>query len=253
MPSSKERMGYPTQKPLTLLERIIKASSNPGDVVLDPFCGCATTLEAAHSLGRQWAGIDIAVHAVKRVAKVRLEQRMGLVEGRDFIVGGVPHSVEGARDLMDRDPYHFQKWAVEEVDGFVPAKRTRDSGVDGRIYFDMADQSKDLGSMVLEVKGGRNVGIGVVRQLRSVLANDEGAQMAGLILLHPRGDQQARNFRLEMSKAGEFESDGVMYPRMQMLTVQQICAGGRFATPGVVGRSSAQPVLPMGGIQTSNT
>ena len=84
--NAKERMGYNTQKPLALLERIIAASSNPGDVVLDPFCGCATTLEAAHKLDRQWIGIDIAIHAVKRVARIRLQERLGLIEGQDFTV-----------------------------------------------------------------------------------------------------------------------------------------------------------------------
>ena len=92
--NAKERMGYATQKPLALMERIILASSNPGDVVLDPFAGCATTLEAAHKLGRQWIGIDIAIHAVKRVARVRLTERLGLVEGQDFTVEGVPRTVE---------------------------------------------------------------------------------------------------------------------------------------------------------------
>ena len=110
-PNARERMGYATQKPLALLERIIKASSNPGDVVLDPFCGCATTLEAAHSLERRWIGIDIAIHAVKRVARVRLNERLGLVEGQDYIIEGVPRTTEGAQDLWTRDKYHFQKWA----------------------------------------------------------------------------------------------------------------------------------------------
>ena len=102
--SGDEDMGYDTQKLRALLERIIEASSNPGDVVFDPFCGCATTLEAAHMKGRQWIGIDIAIHAVKRVARVRLEQRLGLVEGRDFTIEGVPRTEEGARDLWKRDP-----------------------------------------------------------------------------------------------------------------------------------------------------
>ena len=115
---AKERMGYDTQKPLALLERIIQASTNPGDVVLDPFCGCATTIEAAHKLGRQWIGIDIAIHAVKRVARIRLAERLGLVEGQDFVIEGVPRTVEGAQDLWRRDKYHFQKWAVEQVEGF---------------------------------------------------------------------------------------------------------------------------------------
>ena len=111
-PISKERMGYATQKPLKLLDRIIQASSNPGDVVMDPFCGCATTLEAANRLDRKWIGIDIAIHAVKRVARIRLTDRCGLVEGTDFNVRGVPRDLEGAHDLWKRDKYHFQKWAV---------------------------------------------------------------------------------------------------------------------------------------------
>ena len=110
---SRERLGYATQKPVALLERIIKASSNSGDVILDPFCGCASTIEAAHRLGRRWIGIDIAIHAVKRVAGVRLRDRLGLVEDEDFAIEGVPRNLEGAKDLWKRDKYHFQKWAVE--------------------------------------------------------------------------------------------------------------------------------------------
>ena len=134
-PNAKERMGYATQKPLALLERIIRASTNDGDVVMDPFCGCATTLEAAHKLRRRWVGIDIAIHAIKRVARIRLTDRCGLVEGADFEVRGVPRDVEGARDLWKRDKYHFQKWAVEQVDGFVTTRQTADGGIDGRLYF----------------------------------------------------------------------------------------------------------------------
>ena len=248
MPSSNERMGYPTQKPLTLMERIIKASSNRGDLVLDPFCGCATTLEAAHTLGREWIGVDIAIHAVKRVAKVRLEDRMGLVEGQDFTIDGVPHNVEGAQDLWTRDKYHFQKWAVEAVDGFVTTKRTADGGIDGRLYFAQDGHAKDLDSMVIEVKGGRNVGIADVRALKGVLEADD-ALMAGLIVLHPLGETKARNFRVAMGEAGDVDIAGVPYPRMQMLTVEDILAGARFATPGAVGRGEAQPVLPMSGTQ----
>ena len=109
-PSAKERMGYATQKPVTLMERIISASSNPGDVVLDPFCGCASTIEAAHKLDRQWIGIDIAIHAIKRVARIRLEERLGLVEGQGFTIDGVPSTLEGAADLWTKDKYHFQQW-----------------------------------------------------------------------------------------------------------------------------------------------
>ena len=136
----REKRGYATQKPVALLERIIAASCPPDGVVLDPFAGCATTLEAAHKLKRRWIGIDIAIHAVKRVAQVRLQDRLGLVLGQDFAVEGVPRTVEGAQDLWERDKYHFQKWAVESVDGFVTTKRTADGGIDGRVYFALPDE-----------------------------------------------------------------------------------------------------------------
>ena len=240
----KERMGYATQKPLALLERIIKASSNPGDVVFDPFCGCATTLEAAHRLERRWIGCDIAIHAVKRVAKVRLQERIGLVEGVDFTIDGVPRTLEGARDLWERDKYHFQKWAVEEVDGFVTSRQTADGGIDGRLYFDTPG-TRDLSSMVLEVKGGANIGIGVVRDLRGVLERDDAA-MAGLIVMNDPGGRKTRNFNREMATAGDLDMNGVLYPRMQMLTVPEILEGKRFHTPGVFGRGVSDPVLPLG-------
>ena len=238
---AKERMGYATQKPVALLERIINASSDPGDVVFDPFCGCATTLEAAHTLGRKWIGIDIAIHAVKRVAKVRLQDRLGLVEGQDFTVEGVPRNIEGARDLWERDKYHFQKWAVEQVDGFVTTKRTADGGVDGRLYFAMASE-RDLQSMAIEVKGGKSVSIESLRALRGVLDNDV-AVMAGLIIMEPLGTTKERNFRRFMADAGDYAVSGIPYPRMQILTVEQILGGATFFTPGVSGRGLEQPVL----------
>ncbi len=246
--SSKERLGYVTQKPLALLDRIIRASSNPGDLVLDPFCGCATTVEAAHRLGRRWIGIDIAIHAIKRVAKVRLEERLELVEGRDFEIEGVPRDMEGAIDLHKRDTYHFQKWAVEQVDGFVTSKRTADGGIDGRLYFEMPSE-KQLQSMVIEVKGGKSVNIGHVRALGNVMRTS-GAQMAGLIVMHAPGDIQRKNFEKEMATAGDLEIDTVpqteYYPRMQLLTVQEILDGKRFVTPGARGqRTSPQFGLNM--------
>ena len=242
--SSKENLGYATQKPLALLRRIILASSNPDDVVMDPFCGCATTLEAAHTEGRRWIGIDIAIHAIKRVARVRLGDRCGLVEGRDYVVDGVPRNMEGAKDLWERDKYHFQKWTVEEVDGFVTTKRTADGGIDGRLYFAIPKEQA-LQSMAIEVKGGKNVSIRDLRALHGVLDNDE-ALMAGLIIMDPLGPTKDRNFHRDMAQAGDLEVGGVKYSRMQMMTVEEILEGKRFHTPGVVGRGLAQPSLPMG-------
>ena len=242
MASGNERMGYATQKPIALLERIIKASSSPGDVVLDPFCGCATTLEAAHKLDRQWVGIDIAIHAIKRVARVRLAERLGLIEGQDFTVEGVPRTLEGAQDLWRRDKYHFQKWAVEQVDGFVTTKRTADGGIDGRVYFAVPGE-RNLQSMVVEVKGGANVNVTDWRALKGVLSRDE-ALMAGLIVMEPLGGTKARNFTREVMELEPLRIIGIDYPRMQILTVGEILDGRRFITPTVAGRHELKPRMP---------
>ena len=132
-----------------------------------------------------------------------------LKEGVDFEVDGIPCSLEGAQDLWERDKYHFQKWAVEQVEGFVTTKRTADGGIDGRIYFDVADE-RDLQSMVLEVKGGANVPITDLRALHSVREREE-ALLAGLIIMHPLGDRKLRNFNALISEAGHLEIDGYAY------------------------------------------
>ena len=238
-PNSREHMGYATQKPMELLERVIQASTDEGDVVLDPFCGCATTLEAAQRLNRRWMGIDIAIHAIKRVAAIRLGERCKLNEGTDFTISGIPGTLEGAQDLWERDPYQFQKWIVEEVDGFVTAKRTADGGIDGRLYFDCPGKP-DLQSMVIEVKGGGSVAIAELRALRGVLEREE-ALMAGLIVMEPLGDRKMGNFQQEMARAGALDIEGAArdYPRMQFLSVPEILAGKRFDTPTVMGRAQS--------------
>ena len=132
----------------------------------------------------------------------------------------------------------LQKWAVEQVDGFVTTRRTSDGGIDGRFYF--AEPGKDdLRSMVLEVKGGQNVGIGAVRELAGVLKRDT-ASMAGLIVMDDPGPRKRANFGREMAASGDLDVFGTLYPRMQMLTVAEILEGKRFLTPGVVGQSTGQ-------------
>ena len=239
---AREHMGFATQKPLSLMERIISASSDPDDVVLDPFCGCATTIEAAHMLGRRWIGVDIAIHAVKRVARVRLTERLGLVEGQDFTIEGVPRTVEGAQDLWQRDKYHFQKWAVEQVEGFVTTKKSADGGIDGRVYFAIPGE-RDLQSMVVEVKGGKNVNVVDWRALKGVLSRDE-ALLAGLIIMESLGGSKARNFIREAADLKPANILGIDYPRMQILTVAEILEGKRFETPTVAGRHSLEPRMP---------
>ena len=231
---AKERLGYATQKPVALLERIIAASSNEGDVVLDPFCGCGTTLEAAHKLKRRWIGIDIASHAINRVSAIRLQERLGLKEGEDFTIDGIPQDIEGARHLWQRDPFNFQTWAVDAVEGYPTSQKTADGGVDGRLFFEL-ESGGQLESMIVEVKGGQNVGIQVLRSLLGVLEAGD-ALMAGLILLEPLGERKDRNFRSFMAKAGDLEVKGRPYAKMQMLTIADILDGKRFDTPYIYGK-----------------
>ena len=240
--TSSERMGYHTQKPVALLERIINASSNEGDLIFDPFCGCATTLEAAHKLNRRWFGIDAAIHAIKRVAAKRLEDRLGLVRDQDFVIRGIPSTLEGAKDLWAHDKHQFQCWAIEEADGFPTGRKTGDGGIDGRLYFPVPNE-KGLRSMTIEVKGGKNVGIDVVRGLRGVLERDENALMAGLIIMEPLGERKTRNFLKEMAQAGDIDVYGMPFPRMQLRTVQELLDGRAFHAPGAVGRGTGQGVL----------
>lgn len=240
---AKERLGYPTQKPIALLKRIILASSNEGDTVFDPFCGCATTIVAAHELNRSWIGIDIAYHAIRRVVQVRLADNYGLVEDEHYSVDGYPRTFEAAKDLWLHDTYQFQRWAVEQVDGFVTAKKTNDGGIDGRIYFSSPNE-KDLQVMKLEVKGGKHIGVSIIRELAGILANDCCA-MVGLITMEPIKGRKLTNFQKEAYSAGELDVMGSKYPRMQFLSVPEIIEGKKFLTPFIAGRGSRQKTLPL--------
>jgi hypothetical protein len=125
-----EGLGYPTQKPLKLLERIVNASSNPGDIVLDAFCGCGTTLVAAQQLGRRWIGIDISPTACRVMAK-RLKDVCGLKEGKDFVIRDLPKTWE---ELKKYPPFEFQNWAINALGGISSAKKVGDMGIDGYVY-----------------------------------------------------------------------------------------------------------------------
>jgi hypothetical protein len=215
--------GYPTQKPVDLLKRIIAASSNPGDTVFDPFCGCGTTIYAAQALDRRWVGCDIAILAVKLV-RDKLGSDFQLAEGRDFAVDGIPNSVESAAELAQRDRYQFQHWIVERVGGFPMLKKSADRGIDGRIYFETRD---GLAEMVLSVKSG-NIKPADVRDLRGVLEREGNAKMAGFLCLRP----PTKQMRQEAASAGHYEYAGNRYPCIQLLTVREILEDRKlFDTP----------------------
>jgi DNA modification methylase len=233
---SEERLGYPTQKPIALLDRIIQASSNPGDKVFDPFCGCGTTIYSAVNNNRKWIGCDIAILSIQLV-RDRLTNHYRLTEGVHFEVDGIPVSVEQAAHLFHRDPFQFQHWLVERVGGFPMQKKVADRGIDGRLYFETRDGLKD---MIISVKGG-TLRPADVRDLRGVLEREEAAMGAFLSLNEP-----SKAMREEAAKAGMYAYSGMKYPRLQMLSVREILEEKReLHTPTkLTGRTpSGQPSL----------
>lgn len=217
---AEDRLGYPTQKPIPLLDRIIAASTNKGDVVFDPFCGCGTTIYSAMKNERKWIGIDIAILSIKLVRDNLIGPKFRLVEGHDYAVDGIPTSVEGAQELFNKDPSTFQNWFVERVGGFPMQRKSSDRGIDGRIYFETRD---GLREMMIQVKGGKHVRPTDVRDLRGVLEREENAKMAGFLSITP----PTKAMRSEAAEAGTFEYGGIQYPRIQFLTTEDVLVGKR--------------------------
>ena len=223
---SKERLGYPTQKPIKLLDRIIKASCPEDGLVLDPFCGCGTTIYASHLLNRKWIGIDIAIHSVNLI-KETLLGRYSIREKEHYKIDGIPVSVEQAQKLFQQDPFQFEKWAVEEVKGFC-TKKTNDKGIDGRIYF---KDGKQLTNMVLSVKGGKNVNPSMIRDLKGVMQR-ENSSMAGIILM----TKATNGMKEEARKCGYYNYMGIKYTKFQILTVKEILEEKKlFHIPNMIG------------------
>jgi DNA modification methylase len=217
-----ERLGYPTQKPLALLERIIQTSSNEGDLILDPFCGCGTAIHAAQKLGRDWIGIDVTHLAVGLI-----ERRMrDAFPSATFKVFGTPEDLDGARDLAERDKYQFQWWAVTLVEAipFNSKKKGADQGIDGIRYMAMGKDKTERA--IVSVKGGGNVSVQMIRDLRGVIEREEAP--AGIFLsLVPPTEPMAK----EATKAGLFDSPWGTHPRIQIFTVEQLLKGQKPNLP----------------------
>jgi site-specific DNA-methyltransferase (adenine-specific) len=217
--AAKERLGYPTQKPLALLERIIKASSNPGDIVLDPFCGCGTAVHAAQKLGRQWIGIDITHLAIALIEK-RLKDAF---PGIQFTVEGTPKDLEGAKDLANRDKYQFQWWVCSLVNAQPYKGKTKgaDSGIDGQIFFTDLEKGKPtIKKIIVSVKGGGNVGAAMVRDLVGTLQRTK-AEIGLFVTLTP----PTKPMEKEAAAAGFYRAgNGREYPRIQILTIEELLA-----------------------------
>ncbi len=238
--NAKERLGYPTQKPEALLERIIRASSNEGDIVLDPFCGCGTAIAAAHKLGRAWIGIDIT-HLSIALQKYRLQDMFELVSGADYAVIGEPATVEGARELAqdsaNEGRYQFEWWALsllraKPVGGSAGSRRGKkgaDQGVDGVINFFDEDEAgkKKPQKAVVQVKSGK-VNSGQVQQLKGAMEN-AGAAIGVFITLEPPTGAMTK----EALAAGWYESRtwGKRYRRLQILTIGDLFDGAGVEMP----------------------
>lgn len=216
--STREELGYPTQKPVALLERIIRISSNPGDVVLDPFCGCGTAVHAAEKLGRKWLGIDVTHLAISLIER-RFKDAFPDIA---FDVQGTPKDLAAAHDLADRDKHQFQWWAVSLIDA-VPQggkKKGADHGIDGIRWIRTGPRDGDLDRVIVSVKGGGNVS---VRDVRDLVGTVEREKALGgvLITLAP----PTRPMREEAASHG-FASTGLgQFRRIMVKTVEELLRG----------------------------
>ena len=223
--SASERLGYPTQKPEALLERIIKASSNEGDVICDSFCGCGTSVAAAQKLNRQWIGIDIT-HLAIGLIRHRLRDSYGESIQKTYQVIGEPVSVQDAAVLAASDPYQFQWWALGLV-GARPAegKKGADQGIDGRIYFHEGDGTTR--QIILSVKAGR-LHAPYVRDLRGVVEREKAALGVLLTL-----DEPTKAMRTEAASAGFYTSPWGNHAKLQIVTVGELLEGKRIDMPPI--------------------
>ena len=230
-PQAHERLGYPTQKPEALLERIIKASSNEGDLILDPFCGCGTAIAVAERLHRRWIGIDVT-HLAITLMRHRLNNSFGK-ELSPYEIIGQPKDLESARALAweseNSGRYQFETWATGLVDAFPlhSNKKGADKGIDGHINF-FDDNSGKAKTIIVQVKSG-HVNSSHIRDLKGVL-DREKAQIGVYITL----EEPTKPMIEEATTAGFYEPEhfpGTYYPRIQILTIQQLLDGKQVQYP----------------------
>ena len=220
--STRERAGYPTQKPIALYKRIIQASSNEGDLVLDPFCGCGTTLLAAEALNRRWLGIDLTYLAT---GAVTLQMEKFFPQLKDSIlITGTPETAATALQLAREDPGGFEEWCVTHVLKFTSnAKKVSDGGIDGTYRFPIGKVKgrTAYGKMVAQVKGGQ-YSLGHIRDFRTAMTNAQ-AELGIFVVTRPPSD----GMRTEASRAGMWQHPlwDMTCPRVQLYEIQDYFAG----------------------------
>lgn len=231
---ARERLGYPTQKPVALLKRILAASSREGDVILDPFCGCGTTVAAAQESGRDWIGIDVAYHAI-RVIEDRLQSMPGNVA---YSLGGIPRDYESAKRLAEKDKYQFQWWAnyLVGVQTMKEIKRGPDRGIDGQMYF--MNGPRGWGRVLTSVKGGQHVGSKDVREFKAVI-DRERAEMGLFICLN----EPTRDMNTEAAAFGFVQTAHGHLPKLQIVSIAEWFRGKRPHLPslGHISREFFEP------------
>ena len=228
--SRSESLGYPTQKPQALLERIIQASSNEGDVVLDPFCGCGTAIAAAQKLNRNWIGIDIT-HLAGALMKNRLKTAFNILPGKDYRVVGEPVDVGSARALAKQDRFQFEFWAISLLEAFPREKKNKkrgaDQGVDGVVYF-VDGPKRAMHKAIVQVKSG-HVQSSLIRDLVGTVEREQ-ASMGLFITLEPPTQPMTK----EAVSAGLYHSEVWQrdYPKIQIRTVEELLAGNSVPDAG---------------------
>ena len=209
----KEKLGYETQKPIRLLELLLRASSSPGDVVLDPFCGCGTTLDAAHGLGRRWLGIDKTILAIEPILR-RMQQRHPetFTRGVDYEVHGYPQSLQDAIKLAEIDRFGFETWVIGLLPKIAVTRKTGDDGFDGRgsVLTHVKDGVEQYTHILVEVKSGKNLHRGMLRDFRTAM-RDQGADLGIFVTLTAPTD----GMRGQAAREGFLTLGNTRVPRLQ--------------------------------------
>ncbi len=232
-PHAQERLKYPTQKPEGLLERIIAASSNEGDVVLDAYCGCGTTIAVAQRLKRQWIGIDITYQSIGVILK-RLLETYGEAVGQETVLSGIPKDIAAAKALAlkkdDRVRKEFEKWAVltySRHQAIINAKKGADAGIDGVQYFPSGAGSDEVGKVVFQVKSGK-VERGDIAKLRGDMARENAKMAVFLTLETPTAPMKSEALAAGMWNYPLMARD---YPQIQIVTVEEMLRGAKLDLP----------------------
>jgi len=226
-PRAAERLGYPTQKPLALLERIVASSSNSDEVVLDPFAGCGTAIDAAQKLGRRWIGIDITTLAVDLI-DARLRHTYGEKIRETYEIRGIPRDLDGAKTLFEHSPFEFERWCVMLLDGQPNEKQVGDKGIDGVIRFPL--DKKNSGKILVSVKGGKT-GPGDVRDLGGTVQSRMAAMGIFVCMQNP-----TKGMKEEASHSGNYTYpvNNQAFPRVQIITVEELLNDKRPSMPNTL-------------------